>query len=65
MKPSEEEDKQWSETQTKALLWLQTMKDGMKQVNDLFGLDLNVEFQFKGGNAYDGRDALIYGPVSG
>lgn len=36
-----------TETQTKAILWLDTMKKGIRQVNDLFGLDLSVEFQFK------------------
>ena len=54
-----------TETQTKAILWLETMKKGMEQANDLFGLDLSVEFQFKGGMPYDGSDAFISGPVQG
>ena len=34
-------------TQTKAELWLETMLDGCKKVNKMFGLDLNVELRFK------------------
>lgn len=34
-------------TQTKAELWLETMKEGCDKVNKMFGLSLNVELRFK------------------
>lgn len=34
-------------TQTKAELWLETMKDGCKKVNNMFGLNIGVELRFK------------------
>lgn len=36
-----------TETQTLAELWLNNMKIGIKQANDLFGLDLDVELKYK------------------
>ena len=54
-----------TETQTKALLWLETMKNGIDQVNELFDLDLSVELQFKGGPAYDGSDTELSRTVPG
>ena len=35
------------DTKSKAELWLNTMKLGFEQANDLFGLDLDVEFRFE------------------
>ena len=35
------------DTKTKASLWLETMQMGCKQVNDLFGLNLSVDFRYK------------------
>ena len=34
-------------TQSKAELWLETMRDGVEKVNKLFGLDLSVELRFE------------------
>ena len=34
-------------TESKARLWLDTIRDGLKQTNDLFGLDLSVDLRFK------------------
>ena len=36
------------DTKTKASLWLETMQDGCRQANKLFGLDLSVDFRYKG-----------------
>lgn len=35
-----------TETQTKAMLWLDTMRNGMEDCNRLFGLDLDVKLRF-------------------
>ena len=35
------------DTKTKASLWLETIQDGLKKANELFGLDLSVDFRFK------------------
>lgn len=54
-----------TETQTKAMLWLDTMRNGMEDCNRLFGLDLDVKLRFteqEGGS--DARlDAVIPGTV--
>lgn len=34
-------------TQTKAELWLETMKDGCKKVNAMFGLNIDVDLRFR------------------
>ena len=34
-------------TQTKAELWLETMKDGCKKVNKMFNLNIDVDLRFK------------------
>ena len=34
-------------TQSKVELWLETMRDGVKKVNDMFGTDISVELRFK------------------
>lgn len=34
------------ETQTLSTLWLETMRKGIEQANDLFGLDIAVDFRF-------------------
>lgn len=50
-----------TETQTKAMLWLDTIRNGMEDSNRLFGLDLDVKLRFteqEGGS--DARlDALV------
>ena len=35
------------DTKTKASLWLETMRQGCRQANELFGLDLSVDFRYK------------------
>lgn len=35
------------DTKSKAAVWLETMKEGIEKVNNMFGLDLSVEFRFK------------------
>ena len=34
-------------TQSKVELWLETMKDGCKKVNTMFGLSIDVDLRFK------------------
>ena len=50
-----------TETQTKAILWLETIRKGMEETNDLFGLDLSVKLHFneKEGGSDVRSDALI------
>ena len=51
-----------TETQTKAILWLETIRKGMEETNDLFGLDLSVKLHFneqEGGTEDVRSDALI------
>ena len=36
------------DTKSKAELWLDCLQDGIKQTNDLFGLDLSVKLRFEG-----------------
>ena len=54
-----------TETQTKAMLWLDTIRNGMEDCNRLFGLDLDVKLRFteqEGGS--DARlDALVSGTL--
>ena len=38
------------DTQSKASLWLETIKDGLNKVNRMFGLDIKVKFRFGGEN---------------
>ena len=35
------------DTKTKASLWLETIKDGLKQANDMFGLNISVKFRYE------------------
>ena len=35
------------DTQTKAQLWLETMKEGIEKTNKMFGLNISVELRFK------------------
>ena len=43
------------DTKTKAVLWLETIKLGLEQANEMFGLDLDVDFRFnKEGVVEDG-----------
>ena len=35
------------DTKTKASLWLETIKDGLKQANDMFGLNMSVKFRYE------------------
>lgn len=50
-----------TETQTKAILWLETIRKGMEETNDLFGLDLSVKLHFneQEGNTDVRSNALI------
>lgn len=34
------------DTRTKVMLWLDTMKDGIERVNNMFGLDISVEYKY-------------------
>lgn len=36
------------DTRSKASLWLETIKEGIKQTNDMFDLNITVDFRFKG-----------------
>ena len=35
------------DTKTKSSLWLETIRDGLDKANELFGLDLSVDFRYK------------------
>lgn len=35
------------DTQSKVLLWLETMQDGIQRVNDMFGLNLSVSYRYE------------------
>lgn len=35
------------DTKTKATLWLETIREGLDKTNEMFGLDLQVDFRFK------------------
>lgn len=35
------------DTKSKADLWLETIREGLQQTNDMFGLDITVEFRFR------------------
>ena len=36
------------DTKSKVSLWLETMKDGIEKVNNMFDLDLSVKLRFEG-----------------
>ena len=36
------------DTKSKVSLWLETIKDGLDKVNDMFDLNLSVELRFEG-----------------
>lgn len=52
-----------TETQTKAMLWLDTIRNGMEDCNRLFGLDLDVKLRFT--EQEGGSDARLDTLVSG
>ena len=35
------------DTKTKASLWLETIRDGLDKANELFGLNMSVDFRYK------------------
>ena len=35
------------DTQSKVLLWLETMQDGIKKVNEMFGTNISVDYRYK------------------
>lgn len=35
------------DTQSKVLLWLETMQDGIKRVNEMFGTNISVDYRYK------------------
>lgn len=35
------------DTQSKVLLWLETMQDGIRKVNEMFGTNISVEYRYK------------------
>lgn len=43
------------DTKSKCDLWLETMRDGVKRVNDMFGLDISVSFRFDERSLTDGE----------
>lgn len=51
-----------TETQTKAMLWLDTIRNGMEDCNRLFGLDLDVKLRFT--EQEGGSDARLDAVVS-
>ena len=47
------------DTKSKATLWLETIREGLEKVNDMFGLNISVKFRFEGGEnnvVVDSRD---------
>lgn len=47
------------DTKSKATLWLETIQEGLKKVNEMFDLNLSVKFRFEGGEnnvVVDSRD---------
>ena len=53
------------DTKSKCDLWLETMRDGVKRVNDMFGLDISVSFRFDERSLTDGNrsEALNNGAI--
>lgn len=53
------------DTKSKCDLWLETMRDGVKRVNDMFGLDISVSFRFDERSLTDGNrsEALDNGAI--
>ena len=50
------------DTKSKATLWLETIREGLEKVNDMFDLKLSVKFRFEGGEenvVVDSRDVRI------
>lgn len=43
------------DTKSKCDLWLETMRDGVKRVNDMFGLNISVSFRFDERSLTDGK----------
>ena len=35
------------DTKTKSSLWLETIRDGLEKANELFGLNMSVDFRYK------------------
>ena len=35
------------DTKSKAALWLETIRDGLEVANNMFGLNITVDFRFK------------------
>lgn len=48
------------DTKSKASIWLETMRKGIEQTNNMFGLNISVDFRFKGG---DNNDTINNGNV--
>ena len=47
------------DTKSKASLWLETIREGLEKVNDMFDLNLSVKFRFEGSEnnvVVDSRD---------
>lgn len=53
------------DTKSKCDLWLETMRDGVKRVNDMFGLNISVSFRFDERSLTDGNrsEALNNGAI--
>lgn len=53
------------DTKSKCDLWLETMRDGVKRVNEMFGLDISVSFRFDERSLTDGNrsEALDNGAI--
>ena len=44
---TDEVNKRDSETEALVELWLETMRDDLKKVNEMFNLDITVSYRFK------------------
>lgn len=53
------------DTKSKCDLWLETMRDGVKRVNDMFGLNISISFRFDERSLTDGNrsEALNNGAI--
>jgi len=51
------------DTQTKVSLWLETIKDSLNKVNDMFGLDISVDLRFKSEEVQDNGNIIDNGTI--